>query len=99
VYFIRKRTFYAQSESDVSYWLWALVAGLALLFVGYAYEALQEWRDRRRYPPPGQFVDVAGRRMHVFVQGDAGTHERTVVNVSRLVERMAAKYGPTSDGN
>jgi fluoroacetyl-CoA thioesterase len=23
-----------------------------------------------------------------------GTHERTVVNVSRLIERMAAKYGP-----
>jgi fluoroacetyl-CoA thioesterase len=26
----------------------------------------------------------------------AGTHERTVVTVSRIVERMAAKYGPTS---
>ena len=25
----------------------------------------------------------------------AGTHERRVVNVSRIVERMAAKYGPT----
>jgi fluoroacetyl-CoA thioesterase len=24
----------------------------------------------------------------------AGTHERTVVNVSRLIERMAEKYGP-----
>jgi len=24
----------------------------------------------------------------------AGTHERTVVNVSRIVERMTAKYGP-----
>ena len=29
----------------------------------------------------------------------AGTHERTVVNISRIVERMTAKYGPTSDGN
>jgi pimeloyl-ACP methyl ester carboxylesterase len=71
VYFIRKRTFYAESENDVSYWFWALVAGLTLLFVGYAYEALQEFRDRRRYPPPGKFVEVAGRRMHVFIQGDA----------------------------
>ena len=25
----------------------------------------------------------------------AGTHERTVVNTARIVERMAAKYGPT----
>jgi fluoroacetyl-CoA thioesterase len=24
-----------------------------------------------------------------------GTHERRVVNISRIVERMAAKYGPT----
>src|SRR5579864_3899868 len=28
-----------------------------------------------------------------------GTHERTVVNISRVVERMTAKYGPTSEGN
>jgi len=29
----------------------------------------------------------------------AGTHERTVVNISRIVERMTAKYGPTSEAN
>ena len=28
-----------------------------------------------------------------------GTHERTVVNLSRIVERMTAKYGPTSEGS
>ena len=28
-----------------------------------------------------------------------GTHERTVVNISRILERMTAKYGPTSAGN
>jgi predicted thioesterase len=28
-----------------------------------------------------------------------GTHERTVVNISRIVERMTAKYGPTSAAN
>ena len=26
-----------------------------------------------------------------------GTHERTVVNISRIVERMTAKYGPPSE--
>ena len=26
-----------------------------------------------------------------------GTHERTVVNSSRIIERMTLKYGPTSD--
>ena len=29
----------------------------------------------------------------------AGTHERTVVNVSRMLERMRAKYAPIADGN
>ncbi len=29
----------------------------------------------------------------------AGTHERMVVNTARIVERMAAKYGPASGGN
>src|SRR5215472_6401521 len=28
-----------------------------------------------------------------------GTHERTVVNISRIIERMNAKYGATSEGN
>ena len=26
----------------------------------------------------------------------AGTHERTVVNIARIIERMTAKYGPES---
>ncbi len=28
-----------------------------------------------------------------------GSHERMVVNISRLIERMTAKYGPTSEGS
>jgi fluoroacetyl-CoA thioesterase len=28
-----------------------------------------------------------------------GTHERTVVSISRIIERMNDKYGPTSAGN
>lgn len=28
-----------------------------------------------------------------------GTHERTVVNTSRIIERMTAKYGPASAAN
>jgi predicted thioesterase len=29
----------------------------------------------------------------------SGTHERAVVNISRIMERMTAKYGPSSAGN
>jgi fluoroacetyl-CoA thioesterase len=28
-----------------------------------------------------------------------GTHERMVVDISRIIERMTAKYGPTSEEN
>ena len=28
-----------------------------------------------------------------------GTHERTVVNIARIIERMTAKYGPTPAGD
>jgi predicted thioesterase len=28
-----------------------------------------------------------------------GTHERTLVNVSRIIERMTAKYGPASEAS
>jgi len=28
-----------------------------------------------------------------------GTHERTVVDIARIVERMTAKYGSTPEGN
>jgi pimeloyl-ACP methyl ester carboxylesterase len=48
-----------------------LLGALALLGAGYLYEVLQEARDRRHYPPPGELVEVAGRRMHVVVQGEA----------------------------
>jgi fluoroacetyl-CoA thioesterase len=29
----------------------------------------------------------------------SGTHERTVVNIARIIERMTAKYGPTPAGD
>jgi pimeloyl-ACP methyl ester carboxylesterase len=59
------------SELNVSYLFWTLLAALALLVLGYCYEAVQEMRDRRRYPPPGKFIEVAGRHLHVLVQGEA----------------------------
>ena len=44
-----------------------------------------------------------GRKIHFRVWATdgseeigTGTHQRAVVNVSRILERMAAKYGPTS---
>jgi len=53
-----------------------------------------------------EVTDTEGRKIvfRVWAMDDreeigVGTHERTVVNLSRIVERMTAKYGPTSAGS
>lgn len=48
-------------------WL-VLVAGIATLSVVFV-EGLMALGERRRYPPPGRLVDVAGRRVHVLRSG------------------------------
>lgn len=52
--------------------LGALVFGMvALLIVGLVYQAIATEADERRYPPPGELVDVGGYRMHLDVAGKA----------------------------
>ena len=38
-----------------------------LIVVGATYQAIALRRDRRRYPSPGQMVDVGGHRLHLQV--------------------------------
>jgi pimeloyl-ACP methyl ester carboxylesterase len=38
-----------------------------LIVIGATYQAIALRRDRRRYPPPGQMVDVGGHRLHLQV--------------------------------
>jgi pimeloyl-ACP methyl ester carboxylesterase len=55
----------------VAVFLWATAVMAALLCCGYVYERRQESWDRRRYPAPGRLVDVDGRKLHLFCEGDA----------------------------
>jgi pimeloyl-ACP methyl ester carboxylesterase len=50
------------------------VMGLVLLLAlaGAAYQAIASARDARRYPPPGEFVDVGGYRLHINSTGYGG---------------------------
>ncbi len=51
--------------------LGAFLGTLALLLaVGTAYQAIETWRDRRRFPPPGRLVRVSERRMHIYLAGE-----------------------------
>ncbi|MGH3916980.1 MAG: alpha/beta fold hydrolase [Pseudonocardiaceae bacterium] len=57
-------------------------AGLPVLGVASAgYQVVGEARDRRRYPPPGELIDVGGRRLHLW---RAGTGSPAVVVVAAL---------------
>lgn len=54
-----------------------VLAGLAaaLAALGAAsttYQRLAERRDARWFPPPGELVDIGGRRLHVFRSGTSG---------------------------
>ncbi len=45
-----------------------LICG-ALVAAGAIYQALGTAADRRRYPPPGQMIDLGGRSLHLIDQG------------------------------
>ena len=58
-------------------WLGAsLVLLLALMLFGGIYETKAEASDAKKYPPPGQLVDVGGYRLHIDC---TGTGSPTVV--------------------
>jgi len=60
--------------------VWIGLAVLAILAVaaatGAAYQAISSVQDRRRYPPPGQLIDIGGYRLHLHC---TGTGSPTVV--------------------
>jgi pimeloyl-ACP methyl ester carboxylesterase len=50
---------------------WGLAGLVVLLGAALSLEAIAEARDFSRFPPPGQMVDVGGRRLHVLCKGPA----------------------------
>ncbi len=67
-----------------------LLAACALTALGAGYETIQEARDRRLLHPPGQLVNIGGRRLHLRCVG-SGTP--TVVLESGLGETGAYWQG------
>jgi pimeloyl-ACP methyl ester carboxylesterase len=64
-------------------WLKRGLLGLAITMVtlggiGAIYQAIATAIDRRNYPPPGQLVDIGGRRIHMVVMGE-DTGQPTVI--------------------
>ena len=65
--------------------LYLLLGACALAALGAGYQTAREWLDDR-VPPPGELVDVGGRRLHLSC---AGTGTPTVILESGLGETGA----------
>jgi pimeloyl-ACP methyl ester carboxylesterase len=51
-------------------WIRYLLGGLTLFaLAGAIYQAIAAARDRRRYPPPGQLIDIGSCRLHLHCLG------------------------------
>jgi pimeloyl-ACP methyl ester carboxylesterase len=51
-------------------WIAIVVAAIgACLVAGFVAQRLNEFRDARRFPAPGQLIDVGGRRLHLLCKG------------------------------
>ena len=54
-------------------------SAVALLAVtGAVFQAVSTQNDRQKFPAPGQFVDLGGRRMHLLINGQP-TNQPTVI--------------------
>lgn len=47
-----------------------LIIGIATAAAGFVYQTVAVQRDKRRFPPPGQLVDIGGRRLHLNILGE-----------------------------
>ena len=69
-----------------SWVVYPMLGVYALCAVGGGYQTIQESRDRRMSPAPGQLVDIGGRRLHLHC---AGSGSPTVILESGLGEPAA----------
>jgi pimeloyl-ACP methyl ester carboxylesterase/protein-S-isoprenylcysteine O-methyltransferase Ste14 len=76
---------------------WVAAVILAII-AGLIYEAVADGVGAGRYPPPGEMVDVGGRRLHVLCIGDGqptvffeSSGWGTSVSGARARERVAAR--------
>jgi pimeloyl-ACP methyl ester carboxylesterase len=47
-----------------------LIIVIGAATAGFVYQTIATQRDRQRFPPPGQLVDIGGRRLHLNVMGE-----------------------------
>lgn len=50
----------------------AAITATTLAMASAMYQTWGSVRDRRRFPPPGHMMDVGGRRVHLWIEGEGG---------------------------
>lgn len=56
-----------------------VAVALLLAALGATYNAYADARDRKRFPPPGQRIEVAGRKLHLHCTGPLGRYGQPTV--------------------
>lgn len=56
-----------------------VAVALLLCAIGAAYNAYADARDRKRFTPPGQRIEVAGRKLHLHCTGPLGRYGQPTV--------------------
>jgi pimeloyl-ACP methyl ester carboxylesterase len=64
---------------------------VGLLVTGAIYQAIATRLDKRRFPPPGQLVDVGGHRLHLNVTGSSG--DRPTVILEAGMASISSNWG------
>lgn len=75
--------------------------GLAILLIGLVvagrrYQRAGCARDAERLPPPGELIDVGGRRLHLYARGDGHSGAPTVIFESGLAA-SSLNWRPVQD--
>jgi pimeloyl-ACP methyl ester carboxylesterase len=89
-----KQRKYLLFVSSLQRWAKYLLGGLAIfLFLlavaGAVYQLINTSRDKTKYPPPGQLVDVGGYRLHIYCTGNGNP---TVI-LDSMGDGMSANWG------
>src|SRR4051812_6913743 len=73
----------SQLKRALRFGLWGLGASLALATLcalcAVGYNAYADARDRKRFAPPGQRIEVAGRKLHLHCTGPLGRYGQPTV--------------------
>jgi pimeloyl-ACP methyl ester carboxylesterase len=56
-----------------------IILPLGLLAIGFIYETIASKSDWDRYPPPGEFIDIGGYKLHLYCTGQRASNQPIVV--------------------